>query len=232
MSKKFYISRILQFRKDKGFRKTINRFYFKIRQHLLQNRDVLFYCEIAKFNDEDIQMPPNIKVVGATSADEILPEDMNALIEYRGEKIVRQQIEERFKHGAALFMVKRDGLLAGFSWIIREVPIEHFFFPLTKNDVYFFDAAILPKYRSRGVLPPFSRFIFSKLKNQGIIRGFFAAHQWNRPMIRTAMRRMAFVKFGVARKFHIHGRDIIIWNEMCNKKKHAPKDVSGCGYLL
>ena len=226
MSKKFYISRIIRFRKDKGFRKTINRFYFKIKQHLLQNRDVLFYCEIANFNDEDIKMPPNLKVICVTSVDEILPEDMNALIEYRGEKIVCQQIEERFSHGAVLYMVKRDGVFSGFAWIMKEVPIEHFFFPLTKNDAYFFDAAILPKYRSRGVLPPFSRFVFSELKKQGIIRAFFAAHEWNRPMIRTAMRRMAFVKFGVARKYHILGKDIIIWNEMCNRNKNAQKDIS------
>ena len=221
MSKKFYIARIINFFKENGFTKTINRFYLKIKQSILQNRDILFYSEIANFNEQDIKMPPNLKVICVTSVDEILPEDMDALIEYRGEKIVRQQIEERFSHGAVLYIVKCDGALAGFSWIIREVPIEHFYFPLTNNDAYFFDTAILPKYRGRGVLPPFSRFRISELKKQGILRAFFGTHEWNTPMIRAVMKTMAFVKFGVARKFHILGKDIVIWNEMCNRKKHG-----------
>ena len=218
MSKRFYISRLKNYIKNKGFKSTSIRLIEKSKHMLFKRRFNIYHANIANFSSINSNLPASMVIVRKANEDEIESHILESLCELRQEKIVMQQFQERFPKGALLWILTINGDLAGFMWSIRRSPIEHFFFPLMDNDVYFFDIMILLEQRNKNLFPLFMHSVLSKLKHEGISNGYYTTYEWNKQMIKSTTKT-AFQKIGMAQKFHMLGKDVVLWSEMTTRNK-------------
>ena len=209
--------------RESGFLKTAKRIGEVVRQNLLQNKAHIFCCELAQLREPEFQLPPDYTVQRIQSEQEIQEDDMKEFFPMSSEKIFRRQLKERFARQATLWLVRVNGVLACFQWSVPRAPMTHWYHPFTENDVYLFDGGVFKPYRGKGVMFAVHKHILATLRREGYIRAFSAAYEWNKPGIRSAVK-LGMIAYGIARKLHIFGRDIVIWYDMHNRKYVEPRE--------
>lgn len=211
------IQRFRRYYKDHGFLSLIRRTGVIFWRTFLQKKTILFYTDLADFENMKIDLPENVIIERKDCEDDIIPEDITKLTEqrgkYRGRGAVLHQMKERLRNGARLWLIRVDGHFAGFLWSMRSGTVAPFYFPLTNNDVVIFDIETFSEFRGRGLNPLLMNFTMYKLKREGVLRFFICVNVWNKSSIH-ALRKTCFGKFGVARKFHVFNKNFVIWHEM------------------
>jgi ribosomal protein S18 acetylase RimI-like enzyme len=213
MGRQFLFTRFIRYYRRKGIVNTICHAFQKIRELLFRKPDILFFVDLPRLKNEEYIISDNVGVECVRSEAEISKQDLNMLFEHISEKIFAYYMEERFSKGALLWLVKVDGMLAGYIWSIAQRTIKPYYFPMTEKDVHLFDNFIFEELRGRGINQALVNYVLAKLRKKGLARAFIETNVANTPEIR-ALAKTGFVKFGLGRKYHIHGYCVAIWSKV------------------
>jgi GNAT superfamily N-acetyltransferase len=115
-----------------------------------------------------------------------------------------------FEKGAILWLLRSESKICGSLWSIRGRMVEPYYIPLTTNDIVIFDTFTFPDQRGKNINSILINHVMVRLRDQGATRVFGHVKIWNKPSIR-ALEKTPYRQLGLARKFHILGRDITIW---------------------
>ena len=224
MAIKFTIQRFVSLVHNKGIIGALKRGKEILQYIFFESKDYIYYTDISKLKKSELITSVKMKIDCITKATDLQTEDFKTISRYRNDAIIKKEMNDRFQHGASLWLGRFDEKFVGFMWSIDKAPIEYFFFPLSEFDVYFFDAVVFPEFRGNNMLVFFHNAVLLELKRMGFMRGFLAVHSWNKPVIRS-LEKFVFKRFGVAKKHHIFGRDYVIWFEMVNRDFASNKNI-------
>jgi GNAT superfamily N-acetyltransferase len=141
---------------------------------------------------------------------DLKPEDVERLIELRGEKIVKETIRKRFSEGMVLWLLKRDDVIVTVCWTIEGVSHPRLPIPLGERDVFFFDVETFPEFKGQGWAPVLINNIIEICKKHGLSRAYINIKKWNRSSL-SFVRKTFFKRLGAARVLYVFGKKIAIW---------------------
>jgi len=195
----------------------IRRCFEMLWQKTFRRQFVIFVAELTKLNHEEIVMPQNFIVECRKNDGEVTKAELETLMYYGGEQIIRYELEERFNKGAYLWLMKVDGEAVGMVWTIRQRTLKPYYWPMTSNDVHCFDNEVFRDYRGRGINSFLINYVVLKLKRKGFIRAFIETSKDNKPEI-ISLSKTFFAELGRATRLNLLGYNIIIWSKSgCRK---------------
>jgi GNAT superfamily N-acetyltransferase len=197
--------------KRHGLRATLNRAAQALNR-IFSNRMVLFYFDLAGEVSGKTDLPPYITLERKRSEAEIYQADLQEFINFWNPEIACQEIRDRFRQGASLWMIKVDGKVAGYGWTLRGRRIEPHFLGLGTNDIHLFDYYVAPSYRGRGLNPLLVNHILRNLAAECGGRAFIEVAEWNHAQL-SSLRKTPFRRLGCARKLTIGSRTIVRWDK-------------------
>ena len=215
--------RLADYQRRHGLRSTIQRAGLAARQALFANRMILFYCDLSA-QTEPAALPSALKVERKTSSNEISPEDLNQIVSVWNAELARRNMEERFRLGASLWLIKCDGKLAGYGWTLRGRTVEPHYFPLAQDDVHLFDFTVFQQYRGRGINPILVASILHSLAAEGAGRAFIEAAEWNQAQL-SSLSKTPFRRLGRARKLTISRATVVQWTQDGSVVPGTAKDL-------
>jgi GNAT superfamily N-acetyltransferase len=204
------ISRFTEFYKRHGLAAMIVRARLAGQRALFAGRMAVFYCDLDAQKLPRISAPRTMRVERITALAELSAEHLQAMTSFWNPKLAIRNVRERFEKGAALWMVKCEGQLAGYGWAIRGQTIEPYYVPLGTDDVHLFDFHVLPPYRGRGINPYLVGEILVGLATDCLGRAFIEAAEWNGAQL-SSLRKTPFRLLGLARSFTVLGRTFVSW---------------------
>lgn len=204
-------SRLAAYYQRHGLRATISRFAVAAKRMLFSSRMICFYCDLSAISSSPVDMPSSLKVQRHLNQDELSPLDLQEIISFWNPGIAEPNIKKRFAKGGSLWLIKADGLLAGYGWTLRGCTVEPHYFPLGPGDIHLFDFQVFPRYRGRGVNPVLVSHILSNVAAESQGRAFIEAAEWNQPQL-SSLRRTPFHRLGAARKMTLFRRTIVYWD--------------------
>jgi GNAT superfamily N-acetyltransferase len=205
-------SRFKAYLRRYGFAATIRRTVLAVRRTFFSNRAVLFYCDLSGQTSAALDFPKSLRVEHKRSEFELDPEDLEQIIHVWNPRVARRRLEERFAHGASLWLIRSDNRLAGYGWTLRGGTIEPHYFPLAPYDVHLFDFHVFPVFRGRGMNPLLVRHILKELAAEGARRAFIEAAEWNRAQL-SSLGRTPFQCLGRARKWKTFRCTTVWWSD-------------------
>jgi RimJ/RimL family protein N-acetyltransferase len=206
------LKNIIKDLRDNGLISVMKKCWMFFLRCFVYYKELIYCCDLVEFNKQ-INIPDERKIECFSSEDDINDTDLKRLVEYRDKDLLMNQCRERFTLGAKMWIIRVDGKIANFQWSIRHKPLEHYFFPLTENDVYFFDAVTFPDCRGKGLNSDSMDYFLAELKKEGMQRAYLSINSWNKPVAR-AMLKMPYKVIGVAKKMHIWRWDLVVWFKM------------------
>jgi len=213
MSRRFLLTRFIRYYRRRGVGSTIRRAFEKTGELLSQKPEILLFVDLVTRGRKRCILPDNFTIDCLGSKEEISRQDLNALFEHVGEKIVSYHMKERFRKGACLWLVKVDGSPAGYIWSVNGRTIRPHYFPLADKDVHLFDNFIFEELRGRRINPVLVNFVLGELQSKGLVRAFIETNVTNAREIRS-LAKTDFQKFGLGRKYHIGERSLVIWSKV------------------
>jgi GNAT superfamily N-acetyltransferase len=209
------VRRFVSFFRRKGFRSTVARCIEAVRRMSYLGRMVLYRSTLSP----ECCIPTNnsgaeIQRVSATTASGA---DLELISRAWSPAIKKRQINERFKAGGELWLVKRNERLAGYGWTIRGRTIDPYYFPLEWDEAHLFDFYVFPEFRGCGLNVCLVSEILAALRAVDTTRAFIECAAWNHSQIRS-LTKTAFRKYAEATKLQFFGRPAILW--------HKPKSRS------
>lgn len=216
------ISRLAAYYKLHGFGATIRRAGLSLNRGLFPSRMFVFYCDLSKQTAAPVNIPASLKIERLTRYAELSAPDLQELTSFWNPKQAHRNIRERFEKGSALWLIKSEGRLAGFSWTLRGNTIAPYYFPMAQDDVQLFDFYVFPKFRGRAVLWFLIADILHKLRDEGAVRVFGDVAEWNQASL-SFYKMTPFRCLGLVRHFIICGRTFVSWVD--GKVLPMPKPV-------
>jgi GNAT superfamily N-acetyltransferase len=204
------ISRLSAYYTRHGFGATIRRAGLAAKRALFSGRMVVFYCDLAKQPTTPLNIPSSLKVERLRSYADLNPQDLQEIINVWNPKLAHRNIRERFERGAALWLIKSEDRLAGYSWTIRGRTIAPYYFLLGEDDVQLFDFYLFHKFRGRAILWFLVAHILRCLRDEGAVRVFGDVAEWNQASL-SFYRTTPFRRLGLAKSFTILGRTFTHW---------------------
>jgi GNAT superfamily N-acetyltransferase len=153
-------------------------------------------------------LPDRLTVARITSQEEMDPEDWQRIVNLWKPELTRRKFSERSRKGAAVWLVRSEGKLAGYGWTIIGCTIKPHFVPFGSNDVHLFDFVIFPEYWGQGINPLFVTYILDQLAAESRTRTYIEAAEWNHSQL-TSLGKTALHLLGVARKVSLFGRTFV-----------------------
>lgn len=175
---------------------------------------VLFYYDFPKGQScTSIKNWPNqLSVEPKRKQEEIDSHDLQKIVNIWNRELALRDLEERFKAGATLWLVRSEGELAGYGWTLLGHTLKPHYVRLGANDVHLFDFLVFPEYRGRRINPLLVTYILNQLAAEDRTRAYIEVAEWNRAQL-TSLGKTDFHLFGVARKLSLFGRTIVEWGE-------------------
>lgn len=212
MAKDFLIFRLRCYFRENGLVRTIGRSFELLWQSTFRKRRFLYYVDLPKLPDEQFKLREDLTVECKKGEDEISEEELNTLIFYRRERIIKRQLKDRFSKGASLWLIKLNAQVVGIVWSVREATIEPYYFPLTSSDVHLFDNEVFHDYCGRGINSQLINYVLFALKKQGMVRAYIETAVRNVREIRS-LAKTYFRNYGSAIGLHIFGHNISFWSK-------------------
>lgn len=204
------LSRVATYRRRHGLLATASRAAEAVNR-VFANRMVLFYFDLADEVPGEVELSSSIRLERKRNETEICQPDLQEFINFWNPKLAHQEMKNRFRLGASLWMLKVDGQLAGYGWTLRGRSIEPHFFGLGTNDVHLFDYYVAPSYRGKGLNPLLVRHILRELARECGGRAFIEVAEWNHAQL-SSLRKTPFRRLGRAQKLTIGSRTIVQWD--------------------
>jgi hypothetical protein len=207
------ISRFTVYCKRHGLRATVHRLGLAARRALFSRRMVLFYCDLSTLKTSPTaDLPSFLTIERHRNQTDLSPQDMQEITSFWNPKLAHRNIKERFELGAAVWLIKVEGNLAGYGWTLQGRTVEPHYFPLGEDDVQFLDFHVFPKYRGRALDWFLMTYILQTLAAEGGARAFGEAAEWNKASL-SSFAMTPFRLLGWARKFTISRRTIVCWDQ-------------------
>jgi ribosomal protein S18 acetylase RimI-like enzyme len=206
------ISRFSDFYSRHGFRETMRRTGLAIRRELFSSRMVLFSCDLSIQTTPELVLTQRLRVEEKRSESELSPEDAQQMITFWNPRQAQRNIQERFRLGASLWLIKSEDKLAGYGWSLRGATVEPHYFPITQSDAHLFDFHVFTQYRGRGLNPYLVGQILHNLAAAGVHRAHIEAAEWNQAQL-SSLAKTPFRRIGLARKSTILGRTFVRWKD-------------------
>jgi hypothetical protein len=193
---------------------------FIIGRRIVPRRQVIWCIDLLGIDSESFSLPDNIEIKRYYKEDEIEHDDYVRLVETGTELMgsnARQLVKKRFSNGAQLWLIKENGQTAGYRWTIVKDPLTPTYIPHTETDVHGIGGELFEEFRGRGLFEILTKFHFITLKNEGFLRFYGETYEWNKSAVHSLAKTNR--KVGVAKRFSIFGRNVVIWYEMSNNSK-------------
>jgi len=213
------VLRLTTYCKRHGLRATAERGVQIVNRIMFSGRTVLFYFDLAG----EVPGPADAPTIGferKRNEAELCQPDLQEFVGFWNPKIARQQMGDRFRRGASLWLVKDDRTLAGYGWSLQGRTIEPHYFHLGHDDVHLFDYYIAPPYRGRGLNPLLVNHVLRNMGAEGGRRAFIEAAEWNHAQL-SSLRKTPFHRLGCARKLTIGSRTIVWWDVRSTEVREA-----------
>lgn len=209
--------------------------FVTIIRRIVPHRQVIWFVDLTKITSDEFSLPHNMFVKRFRSQDEMDEDDLNTLIKCRTELMgsaTNEMINKRFKNGAVLWLIKEGDCIAGYSWTIVKDPITPTYIPHSEDDVHRIGSEIFSGFRGRNLFQLLTKYMLITLKKEGFKRFYSEAYLWNKQAI-SAMLKTDYRKIGVAKRFSLFGRNVVIWYEMSNLKNadEYPSGEEGLGRI-
>jgi len=219
------ISRFAVYLKRNGLVATAGRISLGVRRTLFANRMVIFYCDIPSQQCCSTDLPGFLKVERHQRVTDLNAQDLQEITSFWNPKLARRNLEERFRLGASLWLIRFQSQLAGYGWTLQGRTVEPHYFPLGERDVQFLDFHVFPKFRGRAIDWVLMTEILHRLAEDGMARAFGEAAEWNKASLSSfAMAR--FLRLGAAKKFVLFGRTFVWWDHQGVEERLDSKKVS------
>ncbi len=194
----------------------ITRLYHRV----IPQKQVIWSTDLTLMDAEGFSLPDDLKIQRVHSIDQVNEDDLKILMECKSElmgSVASIFIRDRFNKGAVLWLYKVDGNLAGYCWTIVKNHSEPAFFPLTDTDVHFVGTEIFPDFRGGDLFRLFDEATKINLKKEGSRRYFSETYLWNERAVKAILKKTSARKIGIATRFSIFGKNIVIWHDMSSK---------------
>ncbi len=204
------ISRLTDYLRRNGIRATVRRSELALRRTLFSGRMVIFYRDLSLHSTTAPDIPASLSVQRVQAEAEMSPQDHLEINSVWNPKLAEQIMKLRFKLGASLWLIRSEGVLAGYGWTLPGRTVEPHYFPLGKDDVQLLDFHVFPKFRGRALDWVLMTYLLHALASEGKTRAYGEAAEWNKASIASfGMNR--FRRLGSARKITLYGRTIVWW---------------------
>lgn len=216
------ISRFTDYFKRNGLRATLRRLGLAAKRALFSSRQVLFYCDLSTLKPPTADLPSSLNVERHNNQTDLSPRDLQEITSFWNPDQARRNLEERFRLGASLWLIKFESNLAGYGWTLQGRTVEPHYFPLGPGDVQFLDFHVFPKYRGRALDWFLMTYILHQLAAEGLCRALGEAAEWNKASL-SSFAMTPFCRLGWARKFTVFGHTIVCWsaNESVRQAQRA-----------
>jgi len=188
-------------------------------RRIIPHRQVIWCVDLTKIDSDGFVLPDNLRIERFYSLDELKVADFRALVEARSELMgsgTERLIRERFEKGAALWMLRVDGKLAGYRWTLANNKMTPTYLPHSESDLHSIGFELFPEFRGRKLFNEFLTAMHVISKSEGFKRCYSETYLWNRRAI-NALLKVGMRKIGTARRFKLFGRNIVIWHDMSDK---------------
>ena len=156
------------------------------------------------------EWPNHLKVERIQSPEETDERDLRLILNFWNPSLAHQDLAERFKAGATLWLIRSEGQLAGYGWTLTGHTMRPYYVPLGANDVHLFDYLVFPEFRGRRINPALVNHILAQLSREGRSRAFIEVAEWNQAELKS-LGKTPFRALGLARKKSLFGRTIVDW---------------------
>jgi GNAT superfamily N-acetyltransferase len=206
------ISRLASYYQRHGLGATVRRAQLALKRTLLADRMVVFYCDLDERRLRKVNLPTTFKVERITTLAKLSSEHFQEITSFWNPKLASRNIRERFEKGASLWLVECEDRLAGYGWTLQGDTIEPYYFPLSQDDVHFFDFHVFPHHRGRGVNPYLVGNILERLTGSAAGRAFIEAAEWNNAQL-SSLHKTPFRCLGSVRSVAIFGHTFVSWTK-------------------
>ena len=111
---------------------------------------------------------------------------------------------------------KIDNQLGGYRWTICSDHFNTTFVPHTEADVHSIGLELLPAFRSRGLFELFRKHFLVTLKKEGFKKLYSETYLYNKRAVKAHLK-IGVSKIGIATRFSIFGKNVVIWHDMTSK---------------
>ena len=205
------LSRLADYFRRNGLRKTIQRAALAARRSLFADRMVVLYCDLDDRTLRPVNVPESLAIRRLTTLAELSPERTREMTSFWNPKLATRNIRERFEKGASLWLVEAEDQLAGFGWTIQGDVIAPYYFPMGTKDVQLFDFYVFPRLRGRAIHWLLTAHILHTLASEGRSRAFADTHEWNQAQL-ASFRMTPFRILGMVRTYRVLGRLLVRWD--------------------
>jgi len=185
---------------------------------VIPQKQVIWCIDLTKLYAKTLLLPDNIEIQRFDAINQVSQKDIEKLIDSNSDLMgsaASMLIRERFNKGAALWLLKENGQLAGYQWTISNNHETPTYLPHTETDVHTIGIELLKEFRGRDLLYLFQVSTFITLKNNGFKRHYLETYLWNKRALK-AFSKIGLRKIGIARRFNFLGKNIVIWYDMPN----------------
>jgi ribosomal protein S18 acetylase RimI-like enzyme len=209
------ISRLADYGRRHGFRATVQRAGVFVSRIFSSHRMVLFYFDFSSLRSSDAnfpgsRLPGDLSVERKSGSEEMVAADLERIVNFWNPDLARRNIEERFREGASLWLIRSEQNLAGYGWSITGRTIAPHYHPLSANDVHLFDFLVFPEYRGRNINPSLVESMLQRLAADGRTRAYIEVREWNHAQLKS-LAKTRFQRLGFARKVSLGGRTFVEW---------------------
>jgi ribosomal protein S18 acetylase RimI-like enzyme len=200
--------RVLGYYNRHGFRRTLGQTAAVVRRGILQNRKVLYCCDLRALSP--MSLADGLTVERREKLENIGEDEWNQIATVIDLERARRTCRNHFAAGALMWLIRANGSVAAYGWTLTGGTLEPYFYPLGERDVHLFDFLTFPEYRGRHINSSLVNFILSRLAAEGKVRAYLETWEWNDSMLRS-LRRTSFKQMALARKTTLLGHTFVEW---------------------
>jgi hypothetical protein len=188
-------------------------------RRIIPQKQVIWCVELTDVRNEEFVLPGDIKIERFKSLEQVNKNDLKILTESHSDLMGSASgilIRERFNKGAMLWLIKKNDQLAGYRWTIANNHKTPTYFPHTETDMHSIGIEIFRDFRRHHLFYIFQQSMVITLKNEGFKRFYSETFLYNKRAMK-AMLNYGLRKIGIATRFSIFGKNIVIWHDMSEK---------------
>jgi GNAT superfamily N-acetyltransferase len=189
---------------------SINRIWRETKNRALFYRHVLYARDLLYGDFEGHPLPEGYRVENYEKISNIPVRLIKRITEHYSERILTEDIKNRYGNGACLWCLRNDTEDFGYTWSLVGRAMNPYYFPLLERDTYFFDVFIFPKCRGRGLNSVLMNYLLKYYKSRGCCRAFIETLEWNTAEMRS-LAKNGFIKIGLASKRFHRGKCKVTW---------------------
>lgn len=213
------LRRIADIVKSRGGIASINWLITTIYHRVIPQKQVIWFADLTEIDSEGFSLPDNIVIQRFYSIGEVDKEDLKTLIKC-GVGLMGSAgsilVSKWFDKGAVLWLLKKDGQLAGYRWTIFNNHVTPTYVPHTQTDAHSIGTEIFPGFRGVGLYRLFDQGTKILFKKEGGKRFYYETYLWDICAVKAILKTNSR-KIGIATRFSIFGNNVVIWHDMTSK---------------